>query len=111
MVHLLNSAMMPQPGIYRLIKICQQDFVNNLFDAYQTENLKSYIGYPETASFIESISGVRVEISKEQTAIFPGDIMLIIRLKYRVNPADKKIHKPRPEDFEFFLCEYLGEED
>lgn len=110
MIHLLNSAVMPIPGHYNLESITAQDFATLLAAAARVGNLTSYIGYPDTAAIVFSLSGVKVAISREQTNLNNEDGMLILRLKYRVqNPADKGKFTPKKEDFEFFFCTYYTE--
>ena len=100
---LMNSAMMPAEGTYQLWRVAREDFVNRL----QSRPFESYIGYPETANFLESVSGMRISVSREQTTLVDGDTLLIVKLKYRLqNPAQKKDWKPSAEDYEFFVCGY-----
>jgi hypothetical protein len=100
---LMNSAMMPDEGTYTLKRCTKDEFVKLL----QSNKFESFIGYPDTAAFISRISGVDIEVSRQQTAVNDGDILLIVRLKYRVaDPAEKARFTPSDDDFEFFTCEY-----
>jgi len=49
----------------------------------------SCIGYQETIDMIERWTGVRVALSRESFALEPGDEAMIVRLRYRVDPAHK----------------------
>jgi len=100
---LLNSAMMPVEGTYRLTRLTEEEFVKRL----QAMPFQSFIGYRDTARFIEEISGLKIQISRDQTIVQDGDNLLICRLKYRLqNPSLKDKFQPSHEDFEFFLCHY-----
>ncbi|MEW6213002.1 MAG: DUF1874 domain-containing protein [Acidobacteriota bacterium] len=103
MMHLLNSAVMPQAGQYRLEAITTDEFGARL----KSEPFVSYIGYPETAKILEALFGVEVPISREQTRLADGDTMLVARLKYRVAaPGQKGYVNPTAEDFEWLVCHY-----
>ncbi len=107
MILLLNSAVMPNEGVYTLKQISEATFQKLLQEAAATDNFKSYIGYPQTAQLIEQITGIAVEVSREQASLTPGDIMLIVKLRHRVaNPADKETLQLSIDDFEFFQCDW-----
>ena len=107
MILLLNSAVMPNVGVYTLRQISAETFKVVLQQAAETNNFKSYIGYTETANLIEQISGVTVEVSREQATLTPGDTMLIVKLRQRVaNPADKETLQLSIDDFEFLRCDW-----
>ena len=98
---------MPTEGIYTLRRISQFTFRTTLQEAAATGNFKSYIGYSETARLIEQITGIEVEVSREQATLTSSDRMLIVKLRQRVaNPADKAIPQLSIEDFEFFQCDW-----
>lgn len=100
MIRLMNSAMMPKAGVYRIDEISQERFCEIL----RENKVDSYIGYQQTCDYIEKISGVKVAMSRGKTVLEIGDKILIIKLKYRVNPLEKG--KEVAEDFEFFICDY-----
>lgn len=107
MILLLNSAVMPNEGVYTLRRISADTFKVVLQQAVETNNFRSYIGYAETAKLIERISGVTVEVSREQATLTPGDTMLIVKLRQRVaNPTDKETLQLSIDDFEFFQCDW-----
>ena len=107
MILLLNSAVMPAEGMYSLQRISEAMFQKVLQDAAATNNFKSYIGYPETARLIKQITGIAVEVSREQATLTPGDTMLIVKLRHRVaNPPDKETLQLSIDDFEFFQCDW-----
>lgn len=107
MILLLNSAVMPNEGLYTLKQISADAFKNILKQASEANNFTSYIGYTETADLIEQITGVTVEVSREQATLTPGDVMLIVKLRQRVaNPTDKETLQLSIDDFEFFQCDW-----
>ena len=107
MILLFNSAVMPTEGIYTLKRISQGTFRTTLQEAAATGNLQSYIGYPETARLIEQMTGIEIEVTREQAPLGSGDIMLIVKLRQRVaNSADKNIPQRSIGDFEFFHCDW-----
>ncbi|MDE0012278.1 MAG: DUF1874 domain-containing protein [Candidatus Poribacteria bacterium] len=107
MILLLNSAVMPDEGVYTLKQITETTFTKELRDAAASGNFKSYIGYPETAQLIAQITGVVVEVSREQATLMAGDTILIVKLRQRVtNPAHKETLQLSIEDFEFFRCDW-----
>ena len=108
-VLLMNSAMMPEEGIYIAVKIDKKRFCELLKLANKQGVLKSYIGYPQNAELIKKWTGVEVEVNREKAELEDRDFILVMKLKYRVaNPADKG-KEVNEEDFEFFLIKYLKE--
>jgi len=105
-VRLMNSAMMPEVGTYHCTVIRVNEFRDLVQKAHREDTLKSYIGYQETADMIEKITGVPIPVSREKTELYGGEIILVARLKYRVNPTDKGREKPTLKDFEFYRIFY-----
>ena len=103
MIKLMNSAMMPQPGKYELVRLSRDQFVGILRDSGQVD---SYVGYPQTAEFVERISGVSVAVSRRQTTLEDGDRVLVIRLAYRPQDATIKGAPVDEADYEFFMFRY-----
>lgn len=107
MILLFNSAVMPNEGVYTLQRISEATFKKELQKAAATGNLKSYIGYPETAEMLEQMTGIQIEASREHAMLIPGDEMLIIKLRYRTaDPASNKPLQLSIDDFEFFRCDW-----
>ncbi len=107
-IHLLNSAMMPQPGNYSLVAMNAPAW-RVAFDEFRNGggNFKSYIGYPQTAAHIAAVLGVEVPVSREQTVLESGDVIFICKLKYRVaDPARKG--EVVPDEFEYFVALYTA---
>ena len=105
MILLLNSAVMPTEGHYTLKQISQAEFRTVLREAADSNNFRSYIGYPETAQLIEELTDVEIEVSREQATLAPDDVMLIAKLRHRVaDPSTKTTLEPSINDFEFYRC-------
>lgn len=105
MIKLMNSAMMPQPGKYELVAINREQFVGRLRDAGTVD---SYVGYPQTAEFVQRISGVPVAISRRQTVLEDGERVLVVKLAYRPQDASSKGAPVNENDYEFFLVRYYA---
>ena len=105
MVLLLNSAVMPTEGVYTLKRISKAAFQKVLHEAVATGNFQSYIGYPKTADLIEQLTGIEIEVSREQAELATGDVMLIVKLRHRIQDlSDISTYQPSLEDLDFFLC-------
>jgi hypothetical protein len=104
-VHLMNSAMIPQAGGYTAIKIDAESFALALKEAHRTNELKSWIGYPQNVEVIEQLTGLKVEINKNSIdKLRPGDVMLCMRLKYRI--SGRKGDRVDSNDFQYFAITY-----
>lgn len=98
---------MPTEGVYTLKRISKTKFQTVLQEAAATGNFQNYIGYPETAHLIAQLTGIEVEVSREQAELAPGDVMLIVKLRHRVaDPASKLTLQPTMDDFEFYRCDW-----
>lgn len=67
----------------------------------------SRIGYEATAQRIRDWTGRHVPLSRETSAMRPGDVAMVIRLKYRVDPHTKKAHRPDRDAWEIGRLERL----
>jgi hypothetical protein len=105
-VRLMNAAMMPQPGTYRAEALSQEEFVEALRAA---PGFVSYVGYPQTAEWIQQIAGVIVPVSREQTVLEDGDVLLVCKLAYRVDPRRKGDWQQ--EDWEYCRVLYASPRD
>jgi len=104
---LLNSAMMPDEGVYVLRRVSRGEFAKLVADAYQRGDLQSYVGYPETAQHIERVSGVPIQVNRAPTRLPEQALILICKLAYRVpDPADKGKLKPSDDDYEYYIAAY-----
>lgn len=107
MILLLNSAVMPTEGVYTLQRISEARFRKVLQDAATTDDLQSYIGYPETARLIEQLTGVKIEVSRGHAELTAGDIMLVVKLRQRIQDLSNiKTYQPSLDDLDFFICHW-----
>ena len=104
---LLNSAMMPDEGVYILSRISRNEFAKLIADAHRRGDLTSYIGYAETAKHIERVSGVPVRVNRAATQLPDHALILICKLAYRVqDPSAKGKLQPSDSDYEYFAAAY-----
>ena len=106
-VKLVNSAMMPSEGTYKLRRITKNLFIRILRRASERGIVDSTIGYPNVIDLLFKWTGISFPVSREQTTLEDGDIMLITKLKYRVqDPSTKGKYVPSEDDYEFFIATY-----
>jgi hypothetical protein len=104
---LLNSAMMPDEGLYVLRRVSREFFAELIADAHRRGELRSYIGYPETAQHIEKISGVPIPVNRAATQLPDQALIAVCKLKYRVSdPAMKGQLQPNEDDYEYYAATY-----
>jgi len=104
---LLNSAMMPDEGLYILQRVSREFFAELIADAHRRGELHSYIGYPETAQHIEKISGVPIPVNRASTQLPDQALIAVCKLKYRVaDPGAKGKLQPGEDDYEYYVATY-----
>ena len=104
----MNSAFMPRAGRYELEEITASEFTQILTNPSNFNKIKSSIGYPENIRVIKNMTGITFSLSRNTTNVSDGDILVIMRLKYRV--SDKRGFKGlKPSDFDFFMCQYANQ--
>jgi hypothetical protein len=107
-VYLLNSAVMPTEGTYITKKIDRETFVFLVWFFIKLGYLVSYLGYEQNVSLIEKWTGFRVSLKRsELKELEDGDILLIMKLKYRVQDPTKKGEIVDEDDFEFYVSKYV----
>lgn len=107
MIHVVNSAVMPLEGTYTMKRIDEKTFFNALIAACGDGVLSSSIGYQQNVDYIRKKIGISLFTTREETKIQDGDMLLIMKLKYRVDGLPKGA--PVDEnDFEFFWCEFTA---
>lgn len=109
-VKLMNSAMMPNEGLYVLKKITEEEFFSIVSDAFAEGKLESYIGYDQNVAYINDGLKSRgyagfIKFNRANTELENGDAMLIQKLKYRVGDPKTKGAEVAPE-FEYFIANY-----
>ena len=104
---LLNSAMMPDEGLYILRRVSREFFGELIANAHRRGELQSFVGYPETAQHIEKISGVPISVNRSATQLPDQCLIAICKLKYRVaDPGAKGKLQPEEDDYEYFIATY-----
>jgi hypothetical protein len=105
---LLNSAVIAAGayGDYRYSPATK----NDLRDFIRSGPYESRVGYEETAAKIEEWLGIRPAISRELSAMAPGDVAMVVRLRYRLgDPALKgRLLGTADEDWEIARLERLS---
>lgn len=104
--HVLSSAMMPKPGKYEMLKISESEFMDRIKQAFESGSLKSSVGYTQNINYIHKKSGIRIALSRDSTKIQSGDVLLIMKLAYRLENSDSKGNIINPNDYEFFIAHY-----
>ena len=112
MIRLMNSAMMPESGIYMSKRITQDEFMRQVRVAWGENNLDSYIGYPENRDLILRLTGIDLPINRMPVEIKTGDVMLCMRAKY-VEPSEQraKFRRTTKRTWEYFAVEYFAQVD
>ena len=106
---LLNSAMMPAPGTYRLRELSRDEWVQAIQIAAQEESIQSYIGYPDTARHVQEITGLPVEVNRAEVTLDKSATLFIVKLKYRVtDPAQKGQFAPSDADYVYYVAQYVA---
>lgn len=84
---LLNSAVIAAGayGTYCYTAATREDLAAFL----RTPGVISRIGYLETAQMIEQWTSYHARFSRESSALAPGDVAFVVRLRYRVDPSRK----------------------
>jgi len=119
MLHLMNSLMMPTDNlVYHPVKITEQE-AKRIFQLHKKNVLpcyscffKCYIGYPNACAVATEILDHSFVLSRELTNVKANDTILVLKLRYRVNPNEKKgrKHGNHPEDYDWFVCSVFSPE-
>ena len=106
-IHLLNAAVMPQPGFYELVEIGSDTFAEEVKDAHHNHDIRHYIGYKSTLTVVEQMTGIDLgQLNFEKVTLQDGDLFYVIRLKYRATQSEKKEDTPEITDFEDYKGSY-----
>jgi hypothetical protein len=111
MIRLMNSAMMPAEGTYTLRRLEPIIWACRLRAADEQGQLRSYIGYQQTADYIRDLSGIEIPVSREQTTLVDGDELLIVKLAYRVADPALKGQGVDAQSFEFYHATFSAIKD
>ena len=77
-------------------------------DAHRHGSLESHVGYPQNLELLKKWLDVTLPQGRRQTVFQPGDVALVMRLKYRPN-TNTKGREVDEKDFEFYRIEYCRE--
>ena len=106
MIRLMNSAMMPKAGKYDCHEITMSEFIDFIKKAAPAE-MDCCLGYQNAIDKVAKWTGKQFQISRKLTTVENGDIMLIMKLKYRISdPKSKATLTTNDEDYEFFKTTY-----
>ena len=106
---LLNSAMMPATGTYRLRELSRDEWVRAIQTAAQEESIQSYIGYPDTAKHVQEITELPIEVNRAEVTLDKAATLFIVKLKYRVtDPAQKGQFAPSDADYVYYVAQYVA---
>lgn len=85
---LLNSAVLPAGayGTYLYTSATVEDLRRFVTEG---EFPISHIGYQQTADLIEGLTSVPIPLSRDPSDMKPGDVAMVVRLRYRVDPTQK----------------------
>ncbi len=102
--HLTNSAVMPRQGVYRCREITPKEFYDIVQTTYHENSLKTYIGYTQNRDLIRKNTGLNFPLSRAETSLESGDVILAMVLKYRTDGI--KGPEIAPNDFQFFYITF-----
>ena len=94
---LLNSAVLAagEYGLYRYEAASVVELGE--FLRPDPEPVLSRVGYRETAEVIERWTGFLPNLSREPSRMQPGDVAMVVRLRYRVEPSRKGVPEIRAD--------------
>lgn len=103
MIRLLNSAMMPKVGIYKMKEIEKDNFFQHVKDAASRGELSHNIGYQQNVDIINSETGLSLVANRDRTELQDGDTILSMTLSYR---SFKKGEIVNVDDFKYYITSY-----
>ena len=103
-IHLTNSAVMTRPGVYTCKELSAQQFYGEISGAWHLGTLKTYIGYTQNRDLIRRNTGLNFPLSRAETILEPGDVILAMVLKYRTDGI--KGRDVDPNEFQFFYITF-----
>ena len=110
-VHLTNSAVITEEGLYKSVRISPEIFADEVKRYYEARQLISYISYQTNIDILQELTNIRLPMSRATMNIKSGDIILAMKLKYRLPTVNLKGDKSFRQrltlnDFEFFIVVY-----
>jgi hypothetical protein len=86
-------------------RITKEEFCSSIQAAYKEKSLTSYIGYQQNIELLRKWTGIEVPLNRAVCTCAEGDVLLIMKLNYRVEPGTKGEQVP-DDGFEFFKVNY-----
>jgi len=108
----MNSLMMPVAGFVYEPRAISEKEAREIFQK-EKNNFKSYIGYPNACRVASSVLEHEFILSRDMTEVKAGDAMLVLKLRYRVDPGEKagRKHGSCRDDYDWYYCPVLGENE
>jgi len=104
MLHIMNSLMMPRPGLVYRPELITADEARKLFYEH-ADDFRQYIGYPNACKVLNQLFGTDFKTCRDKTQVKAGDTMLAMTLRYRVDPHEKRgNHGADMSDYDFYVC-------
>jgi len=100
MLYLMNSAMMPQDGVYHKETITPSE-AKELFNGAGCM-WKSTIGYPNTKKIVDQVLSADIPLCRDSVQFESGDDSIVFSLKYRILSPEEKAantHGSKLEDY------------
>lgn len=115
MLHLMNSLTFPRnaDGLTLSAERISPLEAKKFFQVWK-DDYKSYIGYPDTALMLSRVLESNILLSRDDTIVKHGDMILAVRLIYRVHPKNKKFRaseKTDAKNYEFYKVIIEGEKN
>jgi len=105
---LMNSAMMPQPGLYYCREITRGEFCAILKKEHAEGTLENFVSYQQNLDLIEEWTGVKLSPSRGLCEMKDKDGTIVMRLNYRPTPGTKGDKIINEDDFSFFTVTYTA---
>lgn len=108
---LLASSLMPSPHfVYQPQLLQREDFMKLVDDAYRRGRLESYVSHAATATHIEKLTGITIDINRSEIYVEAGDVMLVCKRRHSYIPYQRPTRDTHDEDFEYWLVEVVEKE-
>lgn len=85
--YVMNSAVITAPGKY-YYRLISPEHAKRWLEEHHGE-FESIIAYEDTAAALEQLTGIKVDVKREQIRMKKGDEALIFRLTKRIPPDQK----------------------
>ena len=108
----LNAIVCPREGKWEIYAISEREFASILrLHSELGFPVKSYIGYEQTRAQIQGISGVEVELCRDQMDPQKDDAFLVCKLKYRLPDPSKKGQEIQNPEWDYYVMFFEPHEE